>query len=465
LSYVSPTAVTAVSLLAAASVCRAEDAPAIEDYADQFYTTDVGANRVPRLGTTHVLVVPVSFGDASAYRREFMDFLYPAPVDRFTFSEYWRLQSAGRFHPIPDLMDVMEFGGCPVDGLDGCVFEVENVGAALELFRLIFDRILASPDHPLAAYDESGPDGEPDGWTDGIIVIIPTWRGGVAPPVYPFMEVEQDGVQVGAIAIGRPDETLLLHEFGHNLGAADQYLWGFRHSLMSTCDDCSLDAHSRVGLEWADVVEVGAGQEVTLRLPPTLVEPAVVRIGAPPEYFLLEHRAPFELGGWTGDRELGGLVLVHVDEALRKPFLAQTDTPEWHPLLKVEEPSNRSTATVFEPGDVFLPAKDGDHGPTTADAYFHDSSWYDGTYSGVRVRCVRELPDGVDGALAVTIRGPTPYASETAGDEADCPPLPAPDAPDAGSSDEPASGGGGTGDSGCGTAGGVPGVWVRSLRR
>ena len=449
----------------------AQKAPELADYGDQFYTTDVGANRVPPLGRTRVLVVPVSFGDRSALDDPgFQSFYDDGTGQGFTFTNYWRAQSQGRFEPIPTVLDIVEFNGCPVAGNDDCQFSVRDlarIGEVVELFRAIFDRVIADDTVSLADFDSSGErQGVPDGWTDGILVVVPGWSGGVAPPVYPFMEVEEDDVKVGSVAIGRPDAELMLHEFGHNLGACDQYLWDFDHSLMSTCDSCSLDVHSRVALGWADVVDVPAGTQERYSLAPTLEGGPVLRIGDGSEYFLVERRSPFTLGRWTGDEGIDGLVVVHVDMGLEKPFLAQTDYDLWQPLLDVRHPTSRPDVTVFDLWDELLPHEAGDRPANSQSNRPADSNWYDGAASGIGVRCIVEDR---------TQRGPAQWSVLTAGPGALPPGAPLTACEDAGGG-RPGSGGdteeagaggeadgGSSGDSGCITGLAIPRSVLRRL--
>ncbi len=170
----------------------------------------MGPNRVPPLGRTRVLVVPVSFGGmSSSDYEEFLGF-FDAAAEGFTFTNYWLAQSQGRFEPVPTVSDLIEFEGCPVQGVQDCQFTVRDmgrIGEVVDLFREIFDRVIADDTISLDDFDVSGQlPGVPDGWTDGILVVVPGWTGGVAPPVYPFLEVQEHlrRVLAGRAQPGRP---------------------------------------------------------------------------------------------------------------------------------------------------------------------------------------------------------------------------------------------------------------------
>jgi hypothetical protein len=376
--------------------------PEIGDYGDQLLTAAVGPNKAPRAGRIRVLVVPVDFGEGRDFS-EILPFFDPDPAAGYTFSNFWRRQSGARLDVDTFVAAPVVFDACPVPAPD-CDFDLETVDLAIEAARLIFERVLADLPRPLSDFDLGGPGGGPDGWVDGVVLLIPGYGGGIAPPLWPFLDVAADGAQVGYAAISRLDREIILHEFGHNLGACDQYLWGLKHSLMSWCDDCSLDVHTRVKLGWADVVDVAPGTEVLVDLASAMDAGPVLRVGGARQYYLIEHRTPHRVGDKLVDPALDGVVVLHVDEAVKPPFLAQSNYPEHHALLEVEVAPGDPQRTWLEPGDVLEPRAD--HAPTTPDAAFRDTNWYDGTRSGIRVAVEAAGVDGAgEGVVRLRVRG------------------------------------------------------------
>lgn len=90
------------------------------DYIDHFANTaDIGTLKVPRAGTTHVLVVPVVVenlpfdqGSEEAFLDELHAF-YAEEATDFGFTSYYSTLSLGRFHPIVTVADPVHFAACP----------------------------------------------------------------------------------------------------------------------------------------------------------------------------------------------------------------------------------------------------------------------------------------------------------------------------------------------------------------
>ncbi len=186
----------------------------------------------------------------------------------------------------------------------------------------------------------------------------------------------------------------------------------------------------------------------------------MLKFGDGPEHFLVERRAPFRLGRWIGDEEVDGLVIVHVDMALTKPWLAQTDYDPWHPLLDVRHPTTRPEATVLDMWDEWRPSPDGARPPNAEGHRPADSNWYDGRSSGVGLRCIdfdRDQP-GED-LWRLTAYGPGAW--DPADKQPECDSV-APRDPTGSGADD--GSGGSSGDQGCSTGGG-PGPGWAALRR
>ncbi|MEZ4265561.1 MAG: hypothetical protein R3F39_04220 [Myxococcota bacterium] len=397
----------ALALCAApAPAARADDTPNPFEYANQFKSDKIGPNRSPPTGDLKILVIPVSFGTDPGYA-EFLPFFDSKPSAGYTFSNFYRRQSAGRLNMETVVTDVVRFDGCPSTTVPDCAFSVETIFEAAPIFEEIFRRIREEQGIRLSDFDRSGQDGTPDGWADGVIVLMGEWQRAIAPPLYAALDIIDDGVQVGSISISDLDRETVLHEYGHNLGAADQYLWSFPLSLMGICDDCSMDVHSRVKLGWADVVDVPNDEALSAFLKPALDGGSVYRLGQPPEYWLVENRQPYRVGTKLVDEQTGGLVVVHVDESLSSPVLGQAQYPTWRPIIRVVNVAADPKRRVFVPGDAFEPTA-ADHEKRSADNRWLDSAYYDGTRSGVAVTDLTVTHDhcGLPIGIRANLTGP-----------------------------------------------------------
>lgn len=395
-----------------APAALADDTPNPFEYANQFKSDTIGPNRSPPTGDLKVLVIPVSFGTDPGYA-EFLRFFDPAPSAGYTFSNFYRRQSAGRLNMETVVADVVTFDGCPSTTVPDCAFSVETIFEAAPIFEEIFRRVREEQGIRLSDFDRSGQDGSPDGWADGVIVLMGEWQRAIAPPLYAALDIIDDGVQVGSISISDLDRETVLHEFGHNLGAADQYLWSFPLSLMGTCDDCSMDVHSRVKLGWADVVDVPEGEALSALMKPALDGGKVYRLGAPPEYWLVENRQPYRVGAKVVDEQTGGVVVVHVDERVNSPVLGQAQYPTWHPMIRVVNVAQAPARRVFVPGDAFEPTAD-DHEKRSADNRWLDSAYYDGKRSGVAATDLAVVSDPCGEPLGIRANLAGPGAADIA---------------------------------------------------
>lgn len=411
-------------LLAVTLLAFAGAAPAlagVEKYGDQFKNGDIGLNKVPHRGKSRVLVVPLEFGKSADFAH--LDAFFDNSDDaKYSFRKYWQINSYGAFDVTVDVLPVVHFDSCPVADNPNCEFTGANGDKAIEVVRAVFDRLDNELGVDFSQYDTNGPDGKPDGYCDGIIFLVPSYSGGIAPPIYPFLKDENgepanvwDGITVGAIAISNTDAQTVLHEFGHLLGFADLYNFDLDYSLMSFCDDCMLDAQSRLKIGWAEALDVAAGETTEVLLRPATSSKQIVRVkGADArEYFLLEMRQETKFGNSTLDGGLNGVAVYHVDETISAPIIAQSNYPAWHPLIMNERPTNKQAeARLFRAGDEFLPNFTGDQLPADeAKTIYWNSNWYDGSYSGIRIDQVRDVDE--DGpAFRVRVRGVTEYTPE-----------------------------------------------------
>lgn len=287
---------------------------------------DIGENKIPHLGTSRILVVPMSVGDDfPAGRLAELRAFYAPDGGPGTFRDYWRTVSGDRYDPIPTVAE-------PVVYPDRCPIPERDVGSCTlsfaddDLLRLIGRGYIgvAVADVLSRARDEQGLDladfdangaaaGQPDGFLDGL-VLDSSVLDGIAFPLAAL----GNGVAVGATRADDPAQIACgivamapphLHEFAHLFGFLDLYGGPTVASLLAA-EDATLDAFSRQQIGWGEVQEIRAPG--TLRLPPVLDGGAVLRFGAPPRYLLLEHR------GGARHAELdsipSGLYVTSVDE-------------------------------------------------------------------------------------------------------------------------------------------------------
>ena len=427
--------------LAGALLFAAAAHAGVEKYGDQFKNGAIGLNKVPHTGSSRVLVVPLEFGQTGAFSH--LDAFFDNSDDAgYSFRKYWQINSYGAFDVTVDVLPVVHFDACPATDNPKCEFTPENGISAIEVVRAVFAKLDGELGIDFTKYDTNGPNGEPDGFCDGIIFLVPNYAGGIAPPIYPFLKDAEgnpenvwDGVTVGAIAISNTDAQTILHEFGHLLGFADLYNFDLDYSLMSTCSECMLDAQSRLKIGWAEALDVAPGETKEVLLRPATSSKQIVRVQGedPKEYFLLELRKETSFGGSSLDPGMAGVAVFHVDENKEAPIIAQSNYPLWHPLIMNERPSNnQQEPTLFHDGDEFRPNVAGDQQPAdTAKAVSWNSNWYDGTYSGILVDQVRIVDEDGPGAR-VRVRGVSEYVPQVVGPGPDAGSTPG--EPDAGGS-------------------------------
>lgn len=368
-----------VVVTAAAVACAFVAGAARADYIDHFATrTDVGVYKVPAVGETRVLVIPVliddqpySAGSEAAFLEEIADFYVDDDVSvfdgGFRFTAWWRQQSLGKFVPRVDVAAPVHFATCPPLGphadcaiprgagfaegdLQGAIATVADALAFLD------EVLLCAQSGPggarscsggggvdLAAYDTRGNQAGPDGFVDGVIVISNANFPGIALPVKdiaaqpllqfagPFPSFEYGAVTVGAVAIAgaaappQRETFVSVHEFGHLLGFADLYneagtTTDLPYTLMGGWfyDSAAslLDPFSRVAIGWANVVQVAGPGSFTL--PSAARSGVVLKVGDGDEFFLVEHRQRV-VDAFDGDFQIDGGVLVERVRLQKRP--------------------------------------------------------------------------------------------------------------------------------------------------
>ncbi len=320
----------AVSLLAALVLLvapAASSAHAIDHLQDK---TDIGRNKVPHEGTSHILVIPSRTGSTTfpmARWQALQDYFDPEGGPG-TFRAYWQTQSLGRYDPIPTLADpVLYPDECPIPGkpVNNCRFFIDDAellfsGAVQTALTNLIERVRDEQDIDLSQFDVNGvQEGVPDGWFDGIILSTDLFDGLGLPlaalgqelsvPTTPREMTSEDDagtlddagagtldggsddagdpgptLSVGVIAFIPPDT----HEFGHNLGFMDLYEGPVITDLMGR-PGSGLSAHSRLQIGWGEVQDVSEPMEITLE--PVLEGGPILRFGSPPRYVLVENRS------------------------------------------------------------------------------------------------------------------------------------------------------------------------------
>jgi M6 family metalloprotease-like protein/MYXO-CTERM domain-containing protein len=450
------------------------------DYIDHFATRDdVGLYKVPSRGATRVLVIPVIVDDLpfeQGSEEAFVDDIDAFYADDdgnllgdgFTFTRYWEQASLGRFRPTATVAPPVRFPACPPLGAyadcaiprgaglpDGDVQgAIAVLGDALDFLNEIVLCATAGPSPErtctvgggvdLADYDTSGPDGAPDGFVDGVIVVSNAAFPGIALPVRdlsqsnllrffgPFPEFSYDGVVVPSVAIAgrasRPQRQtwVSVHEFGHLLGFADLYnesgsTTDLPYTLMGgwfyDTPASLLDAFSRVAIGWANVVQVaGPG---TFTLPTAATSGVVLKVGDGDEFFLVEHRQRID-GAVDGDLGVEQGVFVERVRLARRPSPAPgsyfntlrscVNCTAFDPMLMVEEADGRydlqrgrardDADDLFSAGDTIGPSDD--VAPRSAAHAPFSTNRLDGGRTGLAITVEASSAEGA----SVTIEGP-----------------------------------------------------------
>ena len=343
---------------------------------------DVGRYKVPHLGKSRILVIPVNLDtrhlkrlDIEAVKRFFKE-----KKGSFTFPGYWRDNSRGRFRVSADIARPVEFRRCPLPvSKKKCTPTRRDISAltyGIPLVRTIIRRAHKESRLDFRNYDKNGRQGKPDGWADGVIIIVNAGRFGVALPfglVDGRYEMVIDGVRINmaAIASGKRALPMSVHEFGHLLGFADLYdEWRRTYGLVlspmgtwgySTGDVPLLDAFSKMRIGWAELEEVSGIREVMI---PPAITGKVYKLGRGREFFLVENRQ--KKGVY--DRNVGtpGLAVYHVNLD-RQPSQAKygfiktvADCPNcrrFRPFVMNVQADRRYDLQYrlarFQPGDLF----------------------------------------------------------------------------------------------------------------
>ncbi len=346
--------------LALAAVVLLTSTAVHADFIDHFANpNDIGLLKVPRFGTTRVLVIPVVVDDQpfqQGSEQAFLDELasfYAPDAEGWAFTPYWEATSLGRFRPEATVAAPVRFATCPPLGAhEDCriprgagLAEGDTQGAVnvlVDAFSFVDNILRCASEGPtdgcteggginFADFDTSGPElGVPDDVVDGVILVSNAGFPGIALPVKdlsnnqlislfgPFPEFIYDGKLVPAAAISGSTNAAFVsvHEFGHLLGWCDLYneagtTTDMPYTLMggwSYQDPGSLpDAYSRAAAGFAHVVQVAG--DGTFTLGPADETGTMLKVGSGDEFFLVELRRKVE-GRLDGDltEEFGVIV-------------------------------------------------------------------------------------------------------------------------------------------------------------
>ena len=444
-----------VLVTVAGALCFASPS-ANADFIDHFATAeDTGQAKVPSIGDSRILVVTIEVDgfeplDMEAIRA----FFDPEPSPgQPSFTDYFTRMSLGAYRPVAQVLEPIRFeDGCPLPedyfGYRDCriprngVGDNGNINDALEslevginLLEEVLERVDVDLGVDFSSFDINGPDGQPDGEIDGLLLLHNINFGGIAMPVYFLRQggaIEIDGTKINIVGIAET-ELVGLHEFGHLVGWADLYdesdqTQGLQYSSMGAwlyeTNPPALDAFSRSVTGWIEPQVITEGQEVKdIRLRPVIDTGDVVQLGEGDEYFLLENRGAVEGGYIDSDIDGRGLAIYHVNMR-RYPDPREGNWPlrllncancePYEPMLMNEQADGKfnlqnrfgrrnDAEDLFLPGDEFLPNTI-NFLPLSKENKAFSSNRYDGAVTGVSVTNVRF--DGDDILVDVRIDEP-----------------------------------------------------------
>ena len=412
---------------------------AAADFVDHFATSkDIGPAKVPHDGFSRILVIPVNLDTHHRARLdldEIKRFYSDQGPDRLSFPRYWRDMSGGRFRLDADVVEPVDYASCPLPPTaPDCTPVRGDISAAalgVPLIREILKRAKGEHNVDFSRYDQNGPTGKPDGYLDGLILILNGSHFGVALPfglLDESLAFKADGVTVTAAALTSGPHALAvsLHEFGHLLGFADLYdEWGRSNglalSLMGswnyrTDELPRLDAFSLYRIGWAEAEQISGTRRL---LVPGASTGKVLKLGTGKEFLLVENRGP----DGPYDRSLGarGLAVFRVNlERLPDPeplgFIRRVaDCPNcrrFAPLVANVQADRRfemeyrlrrfDRNDLFRNGDFLLPGPK--NTPFSASRVDFDSNLLSGVPSGLsitEVDALSRLP-----LVAVTVSAP-----------------------------------------------------------
>jgi M6 family metalloprotease-like protein len=446
------------------------------DFIDHFSTPeDVGAAKVPRVGEPRILVLTLQVDgfpeiDMDEVRAYFGATSEPGEAN---FVDFYDRMSLGSFRPQVEVAEPLRLASCPLPedyfGYEDCAIPRGGgpTGAdktrSLEVGLALLQDLLRQADEELGVdfsrYDLSGPEGQPDGWVDGVLLLHNLNFGGIALPLYALAAPQEapsfDGVSVGIVGVAE-SPAVALHEFGHLLGWADLYdesgqTKGLPYSHMGSWDydepPLAVDAFSRWKAGWTQpTYVVREGETMTdLVLPPSADTGAMLQLGDGKEFFLVENRgnADGDYMDW-GIRERG-LAVYHVNlNRYPSPNAGQwllrlvncLNCDPWRPMLmseqadglfELQKPGFRrdDEGDLFRAGDMLVPSVE-NTAPLGANNKVLSSNRSDGGVTGVYLTNLRQ--EGDDFVVDARVEVPCDLLACEAGcEDGKCLPAPEPD--------------------------------------
>lgn len=405
---------------------------------------DIGADKVPHVGVSHILVMPVAVPNpgpvtllSSQQQAELRRFFAPEGGPG-TFRYYWQTVSGGRYDPIPTLTDVIDYPDrCPVPGRDAahCHFSVGDLdlvsnGALGKAFVDLFQRVRDEQGIDLSRFDVNTANGPgSDGYFDGVIVIsnVTMFSVGVGLPLAALGNqatvASRPGgggpsVSCGIVALVPPQllfpdpmlggPTVVVHEYGHTLGYVDLYGGPVDNGIMSVpYGATTIDAFSRQQIGWGEVRTIGYRQELDLR--PVLHGGPVLRFGSSPRYVLVENRGGPRHAALESSPP--GINIYSIDETKLPHGQFGFVDPRTHglylpndstPFLDVNLPLSCNLATPDQAQSCVL----------SREGTVRDLMPLSGVPTGFRIRLGATSPDGT---IHVSIDGPPPPATADTG--------------------------------------------------
>ena len=328
---------------------------------------DIGPNKIPHLGTSHILVIPVV---ATATWDPQLVQMQDTYAEDGWFREHWLTESNGLYDPIPTVVDPVVIE-CPFESA-GPLCEIDPTNFQLlfgdqlqDVFEGVLRTLRDEQGIDLAHFDVNGMDGEPDGYFDGV-VIHTSLASGVAFPLVSFNQEASVGIlgdddentlTVGMPALSPPE----LHEFAHAFGFIDHYGGPGPEGLMDQGQSEHFSAYNRSLLDWSEVFDVTVPIELTLG--PTTEGGRILKLGDGEQFLMLANRDGAVVVTSIDEEALPVGELGFIDVAEQDLYLPNRDEP-WLNRLVLEH--NNPLSDLAQRGDVMrlAHASDGDTGWT-----------------------------------------------------------------------------------------------------
>jgi M6 family metalloprotease-like protein len=393
---------------------------------------DVGLHKVPSFGEGSWVLLLVEVAGHPPFDEAKLRAFF-SEEDPNGFISYYRTASLGRFRPRVTVLPTFRYATCPLpeDRFPGCVVrrgDASVLGAGMDFLRELVRRA-DQEGTDFSRFDLSGRRGEPDGYADGVMVLLNVPFAGIAFPMGYFNDGDNlaggtggplivDGVKISHLAIGGDaNAQVLVHEAGHVLGLTDLYdesnkydglqlsymgHWGYGPKIPLP------DAETRYRLRWGNVHQVSGRQRI--RIAPALRSGDVVRLGTGDEYFLVENRGPGS-GLFEGELPVRGLAVFHVDRRVRLSgaegsFVDRTlscvNCNPWHPYIRNVQADGLGTLAqgghfsaeehLFRTGSS-LDSQRSEAAFSQANPV-QSTRWYSGEASGISLRDVWVFPNG-----------------------------------------------------------------------